>query len=124
MQSADEMQHGQPEGEKRRVGGSRKGCPNKVSATIKDDVLRAFEEVGRWRYLVRQAEENPRAFMHLLSRCVPQEVAASVGVAPVTFVIKTLENIPVPPNGFPGVLSSPIAEHIYRPPLPAPKTSQ
>ena len=120
MQSADEVQDEGSLPQKRRIGGSRKGRPNKISATIKDDVLRAFDAVGRWKYLVRQAEENPRAFMHLLSRCVSQEVAGSIDVEPMHFVVQTL-SVVSPPGGVPGVLKSPFASDVYVPALGKPE---
>lgn len=120
MQSADEVQNEGSTPLKRRIGGSRKGRPNKISSTIKDDVLRAFDAVGRWQYLARQAEENPRAFMHLLSRCVPQEVAGAIDVEPMRIVVHTLA-VASPPGGVPGVLKSPIGSDVYAPAIGKPK---
>lgn len=52
-------------------GGSRKGKPNKLTATVRESILKAFDEVGGPAYLARQAESNPTAFMTLLGKVLP-----------------------------------------------------
>ncbi len=41
-------------------------------------VLGALHEVGGQAYLVRQATENPKAFLALVARVIPKEVAIEV----------------------------------------------
>lgn len=108
MQSADVVpsQRTQPR------GGSRRGCPNKLTATIKDDVLKSFDAVGRWQYLVQQAKENPKAYLHLLSRLVPQEVVGAMGADGVTVIVQSLH---IEPSPTPGVLAHPDARFIAPP---------
>ena len=60
------------------MGGSRKGIPNRMTKDIKEIMHVAFQKAGGCDYLVRQAEENPKAFMALLGRCIPASVAVSV----------------------------------------------
>jgi hypothetical protein len=91
------------------VGGSRKGKKNKLPRTMKDDVLKAFDKLGRWRYIVKQAETNPKAVMHLFSRCIPQEIAGSVQ-SNLTVLVQQLA-APVGPVR--GVLSSPVAADVF-----------
>ena len=62
-----------------KSGGRTKGVPNKVTSTLKDMVLKAVDEAGGVAYLVRQADENPTAFMTLVSRVIPIQLA---GMAP------------------------------------------
>lgn len=100
------------------TGGSRLGSPNKVPRTVKAEVLKAFDKVGSWRYLVKQAEENPKAFMHLLSRCIPQEIAGSVA-SNLTVLVQQLGASTGPVRG---VLSSPVAEDVFELPQGAEAT--
>ena len=58
-----------------KSGGRTKGVPNKVTSTLKDMVLKAVDEAGGVAYLVRQADENPTAFMTLVSRVIPIQLA-------------------------------------------------
>lgn len=56
-------------------GGSRKGIPNKVPGDVKAMVLEALKHAGGAEYLLMQAYDNPKAFMALLGRVVPLQVA-------------------------------------------------
>lgn len=60
--------------DKRKIGASRKGRPNKVTAEIKDMIRGALEQAGGQDYLARQAEENPAAFMGLIGKILPKDV--------------------------------------------------
>src|SRR5262245_16078243 len=50
-------------------------------------ILGALEEVGGTQYLARQAEANPAAFLSLLGRVLPLQVAGD-NENPVTYVIR------------------------------------
>lgn len=58
--------------------GRPKGVPNKATAAIKDMLREALDMAGGVNYLLTQATENPTAFMSLIGRIIPQEVAASI----------------------------------------------
>ena len=58
--------------------GSRKGKPNKITKDMKEILHLAFERAGGVDYLVRQSKEEPKAFMALLARIVPAQVAVSI----------------------------------------------
>ena len=61
---------------------SRKaGTQNKLTVDMKDMLHHAFVSAGGVKYLVRQAEAEPKAFMALLGRLVPAEVRLDVAVA-------------------------------------------
>jgi hypothetical protein len=62
----------------RRKGGRRKGTPNKISAKVKEAIENAFTAVGGEDYLVKVAEEDPRAFCTLLGKILPTQVDAQV----------------------------------------------
>lgn len=74
-----------------KTGGRQKGTPNKVTGTLKEAILRAANEAGGGgeegvvEYLTMQAHENPAAFMGLLGKVLPMQVAHS-GIDPVTTI--------------------------------------
>jgi hypothetical protein len=82
---------------KPKTGGRQKGTLNKTSALLKDAVLEAADTAGGIAglvgYLALQARENPVAFMGLLGKLVPSQIAAEVtqSVATVTAEIMTPE---------------------------------
>ena len=57
-------------------GGSpgRKGRPNRIPALLKDMILTALSEAGGTAYLVRQAKENPTAFLTLIGKVLPLQI--------------------------------------------------
>jgi hypothetical protein len=55
-------------------GGSRKGCPNRTSKTLKEMLLGALAKGGGEAYLIRQMEANPSDFMRLLGRLLPTQL--------------------------------------------------
>jgi hypothetical protein len=54
--------------------GRPKGVSNKLTRTIRESIEAAFQGVGGPEYLMRQAEENPQAFMTLLGKIIPAQV--------------------------------------------------
>jgi hypothetical protein len=80
-----------------KTGGRQKGTLNKTSALLKDAVLEAADTAGGKEglvgYLALQARENPVAFMGLLGKLVPSQLAAEVtqSVATVTDEMMTPE---------------------------------
>jgi hypothetical protein len=54
--------------------GRPKGSKNKNTAAVKDMVLAALSNVGGEKYLERQAEENPTAFLTLVGKVIPTQV--------------------------------------------------
>lgn len=61
----------------KRGPGRPPGSPNKITADIRDAILKAFEEVGGSAYLVAQANSNPQAFMALLGKILPKDMTLS-----------------------------------------------
>jgi len=56
--------------------GRPKGVPNRITKELKEMILDALEESGGVEYLVRQAKKkNPTAFMTLLGKVLPMQVA-------------------------------------------------
>jgi hypothetical protein len=77
-------------GGKREGAGRKKGVPNKLSGTVKQMVLGALEKAGGEQYLLEQSKSNPTAFMTLVGKVLPTEIAnADNGDGPIPFVIST-----------------------------------
>jgi hypothetical protein len=51
--------------------GRPKGVPNKANAALKDMILGALDNKGGVKYLERQADENPTAFLSLIGKVLP-----------------------------------------------------
>ena len=58
-----------------KSGGRKRGTPNKLGNGLREMILAALDKVGGQDYLVKQADENPRAFLALLGRILPLQVA-------------------------------------------------
>ncbi len=59
-----------------KLSGSRKGVKNKLTREVKESIEIAFDIVGGPAYLVRQAHENPVAFMSLLGKVIPRIIVS------------------------------------------------
>lgn len=57
--------------------GRPKGVPNKNTAALKDMILGALDKKGGVDYLVRQADENPTAFLTLVGKVLPMTVTGT-----------------------------------------------
>lgn len=58
-------------GGKREGSGRKKGTPNKLTADVKSMIIGALNKKGGQRYLERQADKNPVAFMTLVGKVLP-----------------------------------------------------
>ncbi len=54
--------------------GRPKGVPNKTTTAVKDMILAALDKAGGMEYLLRQASENPTAFLTLVGKIIPLTV--------------------------------------------------
>lgn len=57
--------------------GRPKGSQNKTTLAVKEAVLAALDQAGGINYLVKQADENPNAFLALVGKVLPLQVNAS-----------------------------------------------
>ena len=57
-----------------KTGGRQKGTPNKVNATVKDNVLAVFNRLGGTSQMAIWATENQTEFYRLYSKLIPSEV--------------------------------------------------
>src|SRR5262244_3736682 len=62
-----------------RFGGRKKGTPNKLTADIKSMILGALQAKGGQKYLEKQADENPTAFLTLVGKILPLQVTGKDG---------------------------------------------
>jgi hypothetical protein len=60
-----------------RQGGRTKGTPNKFNADIKGMILGALSDVGGRDYLAARAKDQPVAFMGLLGKVLPLQIAGT-----------------------------------------------
>lgn len=58
-----------------KTGGRKKGTPNKLTGDLKDMILTALANKGGIRYLEKQADANPNAFLTLVGKVLPMTVA-------------------------------------------------
>ena len=58
--------------------GRPKGAQNKITREIKEMVVAALEESGGVDYLMQQARDNPTAFLTLVGKVLPLQVAGSL----------------------------------------------
>lgn len=56
------------------------GVPNKVTAELKDMILKALDGAGGVEYLQAQADANPNAFLSLVGKVLPMTVKHQGGV--------------------------------------------
>ena len=66
--------------------GRRKGSQNKFTASVKEMIIGALQDVGGRDYLAAQALENPAAFMSLIGRVLPLQLAGTAD-QPIAFEI-------------------------------------
>jgi hypothetical protein len=52
------------------------GATNKITRELKEMILGALDEAGGQEYLMKQAIENPNAFMTLIGKVLPMQVKA------------------------------------------------
>lgn len=65
--------------------GRPKGTPNKMTATLKEMILGALDDVGGRDYLAGQAKSNPTAYLALLGKVLPSDIKVS-GDVTINFV--------------------------------------
>ena len=58
-----------------------KGAIGRLNRDMKEVIFHAFEKAGGSAYLVKQAHSEPKAFLSLLGRIVPNEVRLDANIA-------------------------------------------
>lgn len=62
-----------------RPVGRARGTPNQLTASVRDAIHNAFEELGGMSYLVHVGKTDPRTFCALLSKLLPTKLANADG---------------------------------------------
>ena len=57
-----------------KTGGRKAGVPNKVTGTVRDNMLAVFNRLGGTAQMATWAEENQTEFYKLYARLIPTEV--------------------------------------------------
>lgn len=63
---------------RKKTGGRVKGTPNKIGQELQAMLKASLSRVGGIEYLVKQAEENPNAYMTMLNKQLPNYVEAVI----------------------------------------------
>ena len=74
----------------KKTGGRQKGTPNKLTAEVKDMVRQALDDLGGVEYLKKTAKEQPRAFLALVSKLIPQEAKVEGGDKAIEVTVRVL----------------------------------
>lgn len=53
--------------------------PNKLTSSVRDMVRGALDELGGKRWLVREAKKDPRVFVTLVAKLIPQAIIGEDG---------------------------------------------
>lgn len=81
-------------GGKRPGAGRPVGAQGKFSADIKEMILGALSDVGGQEYLARQANANPVAFMGLLGKVLPMQLANADDTKPLRITFEWADAAP------------------------------
>ena len=65
-----------------KTGGRKKGTPNKLSSTVRDNVVAVFDGLGGTSHMLEWARTNPSEFYRLYGKMLPQgiELAAEAPI--------------------------------------------
>ena len=72
----------------RKTGGRQPGSVNKINADLKEMILGALSDVGGRDYLALRAKDTPAAFLTLVGKVLPMQLAGEGG-GPVTINLIT-----------------------------------
>lgn len=61
-----------------KTGGRKKGTPNKLSISVKENVIAVFHEIGGIETMTDWARGNPTQFYALYCKLLPTEAAVTV----------------------------------------------
>jgi hypothetical protein len=60
-----------------KIGGRKKGTPNKLTGTFREAVCLAYENIGGHEAFSKWASENPTDFYKIAARLIPTEIKSS-----------------------------------------------
>ncbi len=65
-------------GGKTKGAGRKKGVPNQLSGSVKQNIVGVFDKIGGRDKMAKWAEENQTDFYRLYGRLAPTEIEANV----------------------------------------------
>lgn len=65
----------------KKTGGRVAGTPNKLSSSVKDNVLSVFNDIGGTDHMKRWAQENPNQFYNIYAKLLPLQLTGEDGGA-------------------------------------------
>lgn len=68
-------------GGKREGAGRPPGVPNKISSTVKDNVIEVFNRIGGVESMAEWAQSSPNQFYALYAKLLPTQVDSDVTVS-------------------------------------------
>lgn len=80
------------ESSRKKTGGRAAGTPNKIGATVKDNVIAVFNRLDGTAGMAKWAQENPTEFYRIYSRLIPAEVDAKVEASLTVEIVRFSEN--------------------------------
>lgn len=66
-------------GGKREGAGRKQGVPNKLSSTVKDNIIDVFDRIGGVESMAVWATENQTQFFNLYAKLLPLQVTGEGG---------------------------------------------
>jgi len=72
-----------------KTGGRRRGTPNRMPAALREMIHEALHNAGGIDYLVRQASENPTAFLTLLAKTLPKQITGAENGGAIEIIVRT-----------------------------------
>jgi hypothetical protein len=75
-----------------KAGGRVAGTSNRITRELKEMILTALDESGGVDYLVRQAEQNPVAFLTLLGKVLPLQTKSESSGRPTNIRIRVFSD--------------------------------
>lgn len=88
---------GAPKGHPHYGGGRAAGTPNKITAELKEMILQALARAGGVKYLQKQADANPSAFLALIGKVLPLRVTGANG-GDLVIEVRRFTDAPIPPS--------------------------
>lgn len=69
--------------ERAKTGGRQKGTPNKLNASVKENIANVFTRLGGVQAMVKWAEENPTQYYQIYAKLLPLTVGGDPDGAPI-----------------------------------------
>jgi len=77
-----------------KTGGRKPGSPNKISKDLREAFIESFNIIGGVDWLVKQASENPVAYLNQLGKTFPKDVNNNVTLNKTELLQEIVSNLP------------------------------